>query len=204
MIAKPTQKTLTASGAAHLLLDSGWGEMGIPAIITSDQGPQFASQWWETMCARLGIRQAYSQAYRPQANGRAEVAGRVLLDILAKLHAETENGWINWVEALPRALRIHHDTIDPVTGVSPYQAMFGRERSLANLTWPHKTECQDAHDFFDHMAEVDQKVASALDKAHATRERQVNAKRKGNKTYQPGQWVWVIRPKSVGGPRLTT
>ena len=52
---------------------------GIPAIITSDQGSQFVGQWWRTMCARLGIRQAYSQAYRHQANGRTEVAGKSLI-----------------------------------------------------------------------------------------------------------------------------
>ena len=79
------------------------------------------------MCQRLGIRQAFSQAHRPQANGRAEVAGRVIKDIMTKL-AQTER--LNWVEALPRVLRIRHDTYDPVMGMSPYQVMFGRERSL--------------------------------------------------------------------------
>ncbi len=53
------------------------------------------------MCGRLGIREAFSQAYHPQANGRAEVAGQQLIVLLRKLHAEEE---INWVEALPRAL----------------------------------------------------------------------------------------------------
>ena len=63
-VARPSQKSgLTAEKAARLLLDSSWGEMAIPAVVTSDQGPQFASQWWETMCARMGIRAAYSQAH---------------------------------------------------------------------------------------------------------------------------------------------
>ena len=205
MIARPTTKSgLTGERAAHLLIDSGWGEMAIPSIITSDQGAQFVSQWWETMCARLGIRQAYSQAHRPQANGRAEVAGRVLLDTLAKLHAETQNGWINWVEALPRALRIHHDAMDPVTGMSPYRAIFGRDRNLANLPWLPKTENEEAHEFFDRVAEIDQRVAYALERAHAIRQNQVNKRRRNRTPLEPGQWIWVIRPKKVGGPRLTT
>ena len=61
---------------------------GIPSVITSDQGSQFVGQWWRTLCARLGIRQAYSQAYRAQANGRAEVAGKTLIGLLRKLNAE--------------------------------------------------------------------------------------------------------------------
>ena len=68
--------------------DASWGEMGIPSIITSDLGSHFISEWWKAMCNRLGIRQAYSQAYRAQANGHAEVAGRVIKDLLRKLHAE--------------------------------------------------------------------------------------------------------------------
>ena len=109
MIARPTQYDgLTGEKAAHLLLDNCWGELGVPSIITSDQGPQFISAWWETMCARLGVRQAFSHAYFPQSNGRAEVAGRVLKDMLRKMH--NEEG-INWVVAPLRALKIHHDAL---------------------------------------------------------------------------------------------
>ena len=58
------------------------------------------------MCARLGIRQAFSQAHRPQANGRAEAAGRQLITRMRKMHADEG---VNWVEALPRALLQIHD-----------------------------------------------------------------------------------------------
>ena len=82
IIARPCQKIgLTAERAAHVLIEEGWDTFGIPAIITREQGPQFTGQWWRTMCARLGIRQAYSQAYRPQANFRAEVAGKSLISL---------------------------------------------------------------------------------------------------------------------------
>ena len=115
---------LTAERAAHLLIEGGWDTFGIPAIITSDQGPKFTGQWWRTMCARLGIRQAYSQAYRPQANGRAEVAGKTLISLMRKIWVK--HG-INWVEALPRILRFYHD-LPGESGLSPFEAMFGRER----------------------------------------------------------------------------
>ncbi len=69
------------------------------------------------MCVRLGIREAFSQAYHPQANGRAEVAGQQLIGLLRKLHAEEE---INWVEALPRALLYLHDRVGE-GGLSPYK-----------------------------------------------------------------------------------
>ena len=65
VIAIPTQKEgLSAERTAHLMMENVWNFFGIPQIITSDQGANFAGRWWKTMCARLGIRQAYSQAHR--------------------------------------------------------------------------------------------------------------------------------------------
>ena len=202
MIVKPTTKTgLTGERAAHLLLDSTWGEVGVPTLVTSDQGSQFVSQWWLTMCARLGIRSAFSQSHRPQANGRAEVAGRVLQDILRKLLIVQD---INWVEALPSALRIHHDTPDPISKLSPYEIVFGRQRSLGGLprTTPH--ECMGASDWLDRMRGIDIQVATALNEAHAELEKQVNRRRPERLVYHTNDWVWYMRPRAVGGVKLQT
>ena len=109
IIAKPTlSKGLTAKRTANLLMDGGWETYGIPSLITCDQGPQFAWQWFRTMCSRLGIRLAFSQAYRPQANERAEVAGKSIKNLLRKLQVEQDG--INWVEALPRVLSTYYTT----------------------------------------------------------------------------------------------
>lgn len=92
MTAWPTTKQgLTGEIAAELLLTARWGEVGVPSIFTSDQGKQFVSQWFVTLCTRLGIR-----AHRPQAYGRAEVCGRVIQLTLHKMHCA--NG-IKWVSA---------------------------------------------------------------------------------------------------------
>jgi hypothetical protein len=85
MIAQPTQqKGLTAEKCAHLLLDGGWTHFGVPSMVTIDQGPKFAGQWFQTMFSRLGIGEAFSQAYQPRANGQAEVAGKQLIGCLRK------------------------------------------------------------------------------------------------------------------------
>ena len=70
----PTTKDgLTAEKTAHLMIENGWNFFGVPQIISADQGPNFTGRWWRTMCARLGIRHAYSHAHRPQANGRVKL-----------------------------------------------------------------------------------------------------------------------------------
>ena len=193
IMAKPCTKVgLTAEKAAHLMMDGGWDVFGIPAIITSDQGPQFVGQWWRTMCARLGIRQSFSQAYRPQANGRAEVAGKTIQDLLRKLSVEEG---INWVEALPRALRIYHD-IPGESGYSPFQIVFGRERLLGGPARPVDRECESAKEFFGRMAEMDEKIARHLNQLHADKAYRTNRTLIRSEPYQVGDWVWVIRTRS--------
>ena len=45
---------LTGEWAAKKMFKN-WRMFGIPNVITSDQGSQFISSWWKTMCALLGI-----------------------------------------------------------------------------------------------------------------------------------------------------
>ena len=205
MVARPTQRLgLTGAKAARLLLDGSWGELGVPAVITCDLGPQFVAQFWENMCARLGVRCAYAQAHRHQANGRAEVGGRILQDILRGL---LQDHPINWVEALPWALRVHHDMVNPLTGLSPYQILTGRDRVLAGLPFQPIQHCWEAQQYFDRMAEVDDLVMKALTRVHEKVERRENQRRASLRphekdVYRAGDWVWVLKPKPVGGVKM--
>ena len=63
------------------------------------------------------------------ANGRAERAGQQIMEILRKLNTDQK---MNWVEGLPRVLRIIHDTPGDA-GLTPSEIGFGRERFLANV-----------------------------------------------------------------------
>ena len=201
ILARPSSKLgLTGEKAAHLMLDAGWGELGVPAQITSDQGAQFISQWFKTMCARLGVRMAFSQAYRPQANGRAEVAGKPLITTLRKLHLE---GNVNWVEALPHALRLIHDRVGEA-GISPYQIVFGRDRNLAGLPYNPTHECEEAGQFMDRMEQLDKTVAETLNRVHAAAQGETNRGRKAREPPKVGDKVWVLRPKGVGGNKIST
>ena len=108
IIAIPTTKQGLTSEKAAKMMYYKWMDMGggIPSIITCDGGAQYVGNWFKTMCKLMGIRQAYSHAYRSQSNGRAERAGRQLIDWIQKMALEDD---INWVEALPIALLQCHD-----------------------------------------------------------------------------------------------
>ena len=200
MVARPTQYAgMTGEKAAHLLLDSCWGEVGVPSVITSDRGAQFANQWWLTMCGRLGVRVAFSQIYRPQSNGRAEVAGRVVMDVLRKVLLV---GNYSWVEVLPRVLRVLHDTPDPATKMTPYEVVFGRPRAMAGLPWTPQQASDDAEAHFSRMADIDKMVAEMVNATHRRQADEINKRRRARPEYTPGEWVWYRRPLSITGAKL--
>lgn len=52
---------------------------GLPRIIISDNGKQFADNPFKSWCAELHITQKFTSVYHPQANGQTEVTNRTLL-----------------------------------------------------------------------------------------------------------------------------
>ena len=109
-----------AAMVAKAMLLNAWRTFGIPSVISSDRGPHFVSAWWKTLCAHMGIRQAFSQAYHHQANGRAEVAGQQIMEVLRKLQCQDK---IGWPEGLPQVLDKLHD-LPGESGYSPYEFRF--------------------------------------------------------------------------------
>ena len=193
LIAVPeVMQGLTGAKAAKAMITQ-WSFFGIPTRITSDQGPQFANSWWKTMCAKLGIEHIYTQPYHHQANGRVERAGQEMREILRKFDADQH---INWVSALPRALRLLHDTPGE-SGLSPYETVFGRERFCAHVPYLPPRECEDAQDFFKRMKEVDLLVAKTLNELHQKSADQKNAKRKQQKPLLLNTIVWYKRQEGT-------
>jgi transposase InsO family protein len=193
MVTPHDMKGLTAEVAARTMVERWWQPFGVPSIVTSDQGPQFAGAFWRTLCAQLGVLQTFAQAYHPQANGRAEVAGKTFKTWLRKISEEEKSCW---VELIPHVLRKYHD-MPGVSGLSPYEIVYGRQRPLAGLPYEVPRVSEDAVDFFHRMEALDAKVAKHLDEEHRTRCKSVNASRKHKPIYAMGSKVWFKRPASL-------
>jgi hypothetical protein len=188
------EKGLTGAKLAKAMVQYQWRPFGVPAVISSDQGSHFVSTWWQNLCSVLGIRQAFSQAYHHQANGRAERAGQQIMEILRKLHTDEK---INWVEALPQVVDRIHD-VKGESGLSPYQILFGRERPLSGVPYEPPKECEDALQFFRKMQDIDKKVSEALNRQHEIQAKRVNLSRKEMEPIEIGTQVWYKRPENSG------
>ena len=96
---------------------------GIPVIFTSDGASVFTSLEMRTFLERYGVTHRVASNYYPRANKRAEVgvksAKRLILENISP------SGSLN-TDRVARALLIHHNQTDPVSGLSPAEVIFGR------------------------------------------------------------------------------
>ncbi|XP_027178148.1 uncharacterized protein LOC113777314 [Coffea eugenioides] len=97
---------------------------GIPQIIISDNGRQFAENPFKTWCENLGIKQHFTSVGHPQANGQAENFNRTLLHGLkTRLHRAGSS----WVEELPSVPWSYRTTPRSSTQETPFSLTYGAE-----------------------------------------------------------------------------
>ena len=187
------RKGLRADWVAKQMFHRAWSLFGAPRILTSDQGPQFASAWFHSLCGCMVILQAFAQAYHSQSNGRAEAAGRELQRKLRYLREVCPE--LSWVEALQVAVNHIHDTPGEC-GLSPYEIVTGRQRLIQGIPIPVQRECQDAFEVLENQRKVGQKVANAFNLLHQKIAEKFNANRPQTCAFQVGDCVWFRRPPS--------
>ncbi len=102
---------------------------------------------------------------------------------------------INLVEALPRVLRVYHDSRGE-SGYSPFHIVFGRDRFVAGAPLPIKRECVGASDFMDRVEWLDTEVSIKLTDHWELEVSRANSARRVPPTYRPGDLIWVLRPKT--------
>ena len=199
-VAAPARRRgLQAQTVAQEMWERWWQPFGVPATVTSDQGPQFVGAWWRTLCAAMGVREVYSQSHHHSANGRAEMAGKTVQQLLRRLHQEDR---INWPQAIPRVPQQLHDLPGP-SGRSPYEIVFGgRVRSAGGIPRQPQHESPDARDWLEQGRKIDEKVAAKLTAVHQQRVQKLNESRAAKPVYVPGDRVWLLRPRHIGTDKL--
>ena len=114
---------LTTKRAAHLVMERWVDRFGAPREISSDRGPHFVSQYFQTLCSKIGACSTMCLAGRHHGNDKAEKTGKQLRRAVAK--ALTLKKGTNLVEALPAVVRAWHETTGP-SGHTPNEILFGK------------------------------------------------------------------------------
>ena len=71
-----------------------------PATLLSDNGGQFVSKFFQSVCKALSIHNAFTTAYHPQTNGQVERYNRTLKSALRRLVAKNQKDWDFYSDAL--------------------------------------------------------------------------------------------------------
>lgn len=70
---------------------------GIPGIIVSDNGSQFASTSIIEFCKDLGIQNQFISVEHPQANGQAEATNKIILSGIKKKLYKAKGLWAKYL-----------------------------------------------------------------------------------------------------------
>ncbi|KAJ3501679.1 hypothetical protein NMY22_g18841 [Coprinellus aureogranulatus] len=110
------------TGVADLFYREIFRLHGLPLGVTSDRGPQFASQFTRSLLRRLGIDSNLTTAYHPQANGQTERANQEVEKYL-RLYASRRQD--DWDQHLPMAEFVVNSRVHSAHSRSPFEVIYG-------------------------------------------------------------------------------
>jgi len=88
---------MNSLGLACLYRDHIWKLHGLPNMVISDCGPQFASGFMRELNKILGINTKLSTAYHPQTDGQTERMNQELEQYLRMFVDYCQTNWPEWL-----------------------------------------------------------------------------------------------------------
>lgn len=168
---------------------------GAPEKLISDQGSEFISHDFNSICDTLRIRRALTTTGHPQANGLVERTNRTLIGILKTFLQGADQ---NWDYYLPFAQFAINTTLSKTLKEAPYYLVFGRDPHMPVERWlPALTQLP--LDLQAHRAEHiralrlgwDLSLKARTDSAHAA----IVATQRRPVSYNIGDKVWCYLPQ---------
>ena len=120
----PNQEAKTVVKA----LEQIFSRHGMPSVLLTDQGRNFESHLFQSMCSLFNIDKRRTTPYHPQSDGLCERFNGIL-KVLLRMKVNKDRD--NWDVLLPSALLAHRVSKQESTGVSPFELLYGREPHLA-------------------------------------------------------------------------
>ena len=101
--------------------------MGLPSVITTDQGREFHNQLNSHLTEMFGIDHRMTTPYHPQANGLDERYNQTLVNAVAKFAQESRD---TWDERIGEVVYAYNTSVHESTKHTPFEVMFGRMAKL--------------------------------------------------------------------------
>ena len=81
-ILEAVPETITSEMTADIFLTKVVSVFGVPSVVISDRGPQFAAKLWKRLLNKIGATSALSSSHHPQTDGQSERAIQTFLRLL--------------------------------------------------------------------------------------------------------------------------
>ncbi|KAK6177716.1 hypothetical protein SNE40_015762 [Patella caerulea] len=198
-------KDTTALTVADTLIERFVTHFGVPLSLHTDQGSNFGSKVFASMCQTLAIHKTRTTPFRPQSDGMIERANQTIKNMLSAFVNENQNDWDKY---LPMIMMAYRSSIHESTGVTPNKMMYGREITLpVDLVFgtPEMMNTDNYSLDFNYAYELEQKInrihnfaRGRLNMAGANMKRNYDKKLAHN-SYEVGTPVWVHNPKPRKG-----
>ena len=101
---------------------------GIPAVLYSDRGTQFTSNFWKSLWDLTGTQLKFSIAYHPQTQGVVERMNSVVGQMLRCIIHENRDS--SWDSLLPTVEMTINSLPNSSTGYSPFFLNYGHHPVL--------------------------------------------------------------------------
>ena len=153
----------TAETIARAAIDNFFSRYGCPREICTDQGTNFTSQLFQTLCARLQITKKRTTPYHPSANGQVE---RMNKSVLQMIRCTLEGGQHNWDDKLQLLMAALRSSVNRSTGYTPNKLMLGRETQLPLHLMVGPADSAECTSGYVSQLELDMKRAHELTRTH--------------------------------------
>src|SRR5258705_11972443 len=123
----PTHDSIYSPELAQLILTHVFSKHCTPSHVTSDQGSEFVSHFFQSLGKLLRMELHFTSGYHPEGDGQMEHLNQVLEQYL---QAYTNYQQDNWSSLLPLVEFAYNNATNETTGVSPFFTNKGYHPSL--------------------------------------------------------------------------
>jgi hypothetical protein len=137
-ILEPIHHTLTAQEFGKLFHNRFFRYFGVPEVLISDNDKLFTSDFWKSLAKQLGVKHIFSTRGHPETDGQTERFNRTMLQMIRAFVNYEQS---NWETMLANIQFAYNDSINSVTGITPFKLMYGmdpRSPTLGSVKSNHK------------------------------------------------------------------
>lgn len=192
----------TSESIARVFLEEFIARFGCPLQVHTDQGANFESDLFKSVCSLMETSKTRTTPYHPAGNGQVERMNRTVLQMIRCFLDGTQSTWDQYLAQIAGAVRA---TPNRTTGFTPNFLMFGREvTSPAACTFGCKPNGSPADPLSyvsllrDKLHKVHEAARKHIGMAQRYQKRTYDLKL-SEKTYAVGDLVYILQSVSKPG-----